>query len=188
MSARQLVTAEELWTMPEIPGKRLELVEGEVREVPGTSILHGLIVVRVGRLLAAFVEERNLGLVTVDGSAYLIRKDPDTVRIPDVAFVSWSRLPEPLPLNNYWPLSPDLAVEVVSPDDRAIELHEKAQSYLAAGTRQVWVLWPQRRSITVHTPQGSGNDLGADDILDGGDLLPGFGVRTGDLFNVRVRP
>ena len=186
MSVKQLITADELWTMPEVPGKRFELIKGELVEVPGTNILHSLIVVLVARLLAAFVDEHNLGLVTVDGSSYVIRTNPDTVRIPDVAFVSWQRIPQPLPLTKYWPMAPDLAVEVVSPDGRAIELHDKAQDYLEAGTRQVWVLWPQRQSVTVHTPQGARSELGPDEVLDGGDLLPGFRVRVGDLFNIRT--
>lgn len=181
-----MITADELWTMPEVPGKRFELINGEMVEVPGTNILHGLIVFWVARLIATFADERNLGLVTVDGSSYVIRRNPDTVRIPDVAFVSWQRMPEPLPLSTYWPIPPDLAVEVVSPDDRAIELHENARDYLEAGTRQVWILWPQLTSVTVHTLAGPGRDLGPNDELDGGEVLPGYRIRVGELFNVRT--
>ncbi len=188
MSVKQLITADELRTMPEVPGKRFELINGEMVEVPGTNILHSLLVFWVARLIAAFVEEQNLGLVTVDGSSYVIRTNPDTVRIPDVAFISWQRMPDPLPLSRFWPIPPDLAVEVVSPDDRANELHEKAQDYLEAGSRQVWILWPQRRSMTVHTAAGPGQELGPNDELDGGDVLAGYRVRVGDLFNVRTHP
>ena len=80
-----------------------------------------------------------------------------------------------------------LAVEVVSPDDRATEVYAKVQHFLEAGTRQVWVLWSPQRRVTVYTLDGGAQELGPEALLDGGDVLPGFSVRVGDLFEVRCR-
>ncbi len=175
------MTAEELWEMPEVPGKRFELVEGELVEVPGTGALHNLLVFAVAVILREHVRKHNLGVVCVDGASYVL-VHPGTVRIPDVSFVSRERIPEGGVPEGYWPFAPDLAVEIVSPNDRADEVKEKVREYLAAGTRLVWVLWPRHRSATVHRPDGTARELGPDDELDGGDVLPGFSARVGDLF------
>ena len=79
MSVKQQVTAEEIWEMPEVPGKRLELVDGEVSEVPGAGELHIAIVVMLFKLLDRFVEQHDLGIVRPDGLAYVLRRDPDQV-------------------------------------------------------------------------------------------------------------
>lgn len=94
MSVKQLVTAEELWDMPEIPGKRLELVNGEVAELPGSGALQSLIATTLLRLLHQFVEGQDLGLVFPDGLGYVLRRNPDHLRIPDMSFIAWDRVPE----------------------------------------------------------------------------------------------
>jgi Uma2 family endonuclease len=81
-------------------------------------------------------------------------------------------------------MAPDLAVEVVSPNDRANDVQEKVGEYLAAGTRLVWVLWPRSRSVSVHAGRGVTHELGPDEELDGGEVLPGFRVRVANLFEV----
>src|SRR5919199_1785111 len=90
---QRLMTAEELWALPERPGVRYELVEGEPVEVPGAGALHNLIAALVYRLLYDFVSGRDLGLVFTDGLAYVLGRDPDRIRIPDVSFVSRERIP-----------------------------------------------------------------------------------------------
>jgi Uma2 family endonuclease len=184
---QQLVTAEELWEMPEVPGKRLELVDGKVAEVPGAGELHIAIVVMLFKLLDRFVEQHDLGIVRPDGLAYVLRRDPDQVRIPDVSFVAWESVPEGDVSERFWEGPPTLAIEVVSPHDRADDIHDRVQDYLEAGTRQVWVLWPRRRSVSVYSPAADTRELGPDAQLVGADVLPGFGVRVGDLFKVRRR-
>ncbi len=79
---------------------------------------------------------------------------------------------------------PDLAVEIVSPNDRADDINDKVHEYLEAGARLVWVFWPRRRAVMVHEPDQPIHELGPDDFLDGGDVLPGFRVRVADLFAV----
>ena len=180
----RLMTAEELWALPEQPGVRYELMRGVPVEVPGAGALHNLIAALVYRLIYEFARTRNLGLVFTDGVAYVLGRDPDTVRIPDASFVSRERIPESGIPEGFWLGAPDLAVEVVSPNDRADDVHDKVRDYLAAGTRLVWVLWPKSRSVTAYTPDGQARELDAEQELDGGDVLPGFAVRVAELFQV----
>jgi Uma2 family endonuclease len=182
--AQQLITTDELWEMPEVPGKRFELVDGALVEMPGASLLHNLIAALVYRLLAAFVRDQDLGLVFTDGAGFVLRP-PYLMRIPDVSVVSWAQVPEEGLAEGYGQFAPELAVEVVSPTDRAGEVREKVHNYLEAGTKTVWVLWPDLRAVSVHAAGGITRELGPDDELDGGDVLPGFRVPVRDLFNVR---
>ncbi len=186
MSVKQLVTVEELWEMPEKPGVRYEIVEGELVEVPGAGALHGLIAALVYRLIDDFVRGLDLGLVFTDGVSYILGRAPDRLRVPDVSFISWGRVPEDGVPEGFWPVAPDLAVEVVSPNDRANDVQEKFDAYLAAGTRLVWVLWPRRRSVSVYIGRGVTHELGPEEELDGGEVLPGFRARVADLFAVRT--
>jgi Uma2 family endonuclease len=185
MSVKQRVTAEELWEMPEVPGKRLELADGELVEIPGAGALHTMIVFALARLLEDFVRQHDLGLP--DGLAYVLRRGPDHVRIPDVSFVAWERVPEEGIPEGFWEGPPTLAVEVVSPHDLAEDFYERVQDYLESGVCQVWVLWPRRRSVSIYRTDADTRELGPDARLDGGDALPGFSVRVSDLFEVGVR-
>lgn len=188
MSVKQRpVTVEELMEMAEVPGKSFELVDGEVVEMSPANARHGLIATRLAGMLDRFAQQQNLGLVTGDNVGYVLGRDPDHVRAPDVSFVAWDRAPDEDELNRYIEGAPTLAVEIVSPNDRAINVRAKVQAYLAAGTRQVWVLWPDQRSITVHDATVGVRELGPDATLDGGDILPGFSITVGDLFDIRRR-
>lgn len=186
MNVKQLMTAEDILDLPERPGVRYELIDGELREVPGAGALHGLIALMVLNLVQDFVQRRGLGVVFADGVGYVLRRDPDQLRIPDVSFVAWDEVPDEGIPEGFWEGPPALAVEIVSSHDRAVDIHDKVRAYLSAGTRLVWVLWPQQTSVTIYDPAGQ-RELGPDDELDGGDVLPGFRVRVGDLFEVRRR-
>ena len=155
--------------------------------MPGAGELHIAIVVMLFKLLDRFVEQHDLGIVRPDGLAYMLRRDPDQVRIPDVSFVTWESVPEGDVSERFWEGPSTLADEVVSPNDRADDIHERVQDYLGAGARQVWVLWPRRRSVSIYSRDVDTRELGPDSQLIGGDVLPGFGVRVGDLFDVRRR-
>lgn len=192
MSVKQLLTAEDLWAMPEVPGKRFELVDGELVEVPAAGVLHNLIAALLYELIRNFVRERKLGLVFTDGLGYIIGRRPDRTRIPDASFVSRSRIPAGDLPRGFWELAPDLAAEIVSPNDTARELHAKAclraqrkvLAYLEAGARLVWVVWPDERAVTAYAAGGGYREYGPDDELDGGEVLPGFQVRVAALFDV----
>jgi Uma2 family endonuclease len=123
--------------------------------------------------------------VTAAETGYVLHRSDDgkdTVRAPDVGFVSKARLPAGLP-KGYIPFAPDLAVEVVSPNDKAAEIQTKIGEYLRYGVRLIWVLYPDNQSIVVHTKEGA-RTLTVDDTLDGGDVLPGFSLPVRDLFPV----
>jgi Uma2 family endonuclease len=182
--AKKLLTAEDLWEMPEVPGKRFELVKGELVEMPAAGGTHGLIVKIVLRRLDPFVVADDLGEVFGDGVGYIISRDPDVVRVPDVSFIARERLPAGGVPEGFIPFAPDLAVEIVSPNDRAQEVHAKVREYLAAGTRMVLVLWPKDRAATAYGPGMEARELGPEDEWDGGDVLPGFRARVGELFAV----
>jgi Uma2 family endonuclease len=189
MSVKQkMVTAEELWEMPEGPGKRFELVDGEVIEVSPAGDLHMTIAEIVYKRLDRFVEQHNLGLVRFNGLGYVIKRGPDQVRVPDVSFVAWEGVPEGEPSEWFWEGPPTLAVEVVSQDDLALDFRDRVYDYLEARTQQVWVLWPRTRRVSGFSPNANTREFDPDSTLDGGSLLPGFSVSVGDLFEVPRRP
>lgn len=180
----QRLTAEQLWEQPDEAGKRFELIHGELVEVPGAGAVHGLIVGVIYRLLATFADDRGLGYAFGDGVGYILAREPDLVRVPDASFVRRERVPvEGIP-DGFWPLAPDLAVEVVSPHDRAEDLQTKVREYLDAGTRLVWVVWPSTEAVTVHQPSDVPREFHSEDTLDGGTVLPGLTVRVGALFEI----
>ena len=133
------------------------------------------------RVLDAFVRPLNLGLIT--GEQGMLRLFPGRVRIPDVAFVSWGRLPgRRVPTVPIPDLAPDLAVEVLSPSNTAAEMALKRQDYFAVGVRLVWEIDPDQRTVSVYTGPVAVVILTAADTLDGGAVLPGFTLAVRDLF------
>ena len=184
MSTTQTMTADALWSLPEVAGRRYELVRGELVEVPGAGGRHGQLALWIGMLLLRFVGPRRLGVVSGDGPGYLLGRDPDTLRIPDVSFVAADRLPAGGVPEAFWPFAPDLAVEIVSPNDRAEDVHGKAREYLNAGTRVVWVVRPRTRRVAVYRGEGDTQESSDDGVLDGGDVLPGFDLSVADLFEI----
>ena len=185
MAAREpdplsLLTLEDFEAMPEPLDERLELDRGVlVREpLPGAS--HGAIAVRLGAALLAWAREGGGGTVLGE-TGYVLRRVPPTVRGPDVSWVSAGRTGYGLP-DGFFDGAPDLAVEVVSPSNRAGEIRTKVLQYLGAGARQVWVVHPRTRAVVVHTPDGAARTLGAEDVLDAPDLLPGFALPLPRLF------
>ncbi|MDP9379938.1 MAG: Uma2 family endonuclease [Chloroflexota bacterium] len=182
MSVKELLTAEDVWAMPD-DGKRYELVRGELIEVPGAGVLHSFIVGTIYRLIQAYAGARRLGVAFPDGLGCILYRNPDVIRVPDVSFISLERLPQGGLPEGYCPFAPDLAVEIVSPSDTAQKLHAKVREYLEAGTRIVWVIWPDEHAVSVYTADENGSrELRAEDELSGGDVLPGFRVRVAQLF------
>lgn len=163
---------------------RYELEDGRLVawEPPGWT--HGEIAVAIAAPLHVFVRTHALGRIVVE-SGYVLARRPDTVCGPDVSFVRADRLPAREVAHRFYEGAPDLAVEIVSPDDRAAEMARKVAGYLRAGTRAgtraVWVVYPDTRSVVVHTPDGIARLHGPDDVLEGGDALPGFAAPVADL-------
>ena len=172
MSSPAFLTAEELLHL-NLPNKRTELVRGilVVRELAGNQ--HGDVAMRLGVAIHTHVEAHRLGRVFAAEAGFTLARKPDTVRAPDVAFISIERLPDPPP-RGFAELAPDLAVEVLSPDDRAGDVLEKVADWLKAGTRLVWVVDPIRVNARVYRADGSESLLNETDALQGEDVLPGF--------------
>jgi Uma2 family endonuclease len=182
MIARTGMTAEGLLRYSE-PGVRTELVKGELIRMSPSGGPHGKVAAAVADILRAFVRPRRLGIVFGAETGFVLERDPDTVRGADAAFVSNARLPGGELPEGFFPAAPDLAVEVLSPDDRAAEVEEKVAEYLAAGARAVWVLSPRARTLTAHRPGGEARRLGPDETVDGGEALPGFAVKVAEFFD-----
>jgi Uma2 family endonuclease len=179
------VTAEELFEQPDA-GCR-ELVRGvpRVREPPGG--LHGWLAVRLAARLAEHVERLGLGSVLVE-AGYVLRRGPDTVRGPDVSFISASRLPpERLP-EHFIVGTPDLAIEILSPGDRWSEVEEKIADYLGAGTRLIWVVDPGARRVIVRYPDRPPRVVPNEEALEGEAVVPGFVLPLAELFRPGARP
>ncbi len=162
---------------------RAELKRGELIRMSPSGSRHGRVTARVIELLAPFVRSCRLGVMFGAETGFLVERNPDTVRGADAAFVSAARLSGDEVPAGFFPGAPDLAVEVLSPDDRASEVEEKVGEYLAAGARAVWVFNPKTRGATVHLPGGEARRLGPEDVLDGGEVLPGFSIRVGEFFD-----
>ena len=178
---KKLLTAEELLCLPK-NRRRLELVEGTLHKMPLAGGRHGRVAMKIGSLLDVHAESTGLGQVFAAETGFILRRGPDTVRAPDASFVARSRLLEEGPPDGYLELAPDLAVEVVSPNDRPREVQEKVEDWLNAGVRQLWLAQPSGRTVTVYRAPEDWLELREDDALEGGDALPGFTCRVGELF------
>jgi Uma2 family endonuclease len=176
----KLLTAEDLARMP--TDQPWELWEGELRKAPGAggeaSGLGGVIFA----LIFAFVRPRKLGLLTPADGTYILMHDPQTVVVPDVAFVFWDRLPGRTPPPGYVPVRPDLAVEVLSPSDEPGDVAKKRDLYRRAGVPLVWWVDPRRRTVAVFRHGQFVAELGEHDELDGEDVLPGFRLPVAEIF------
>ena len=162
--------------------KRLfELVDGVlVEKVMG--FYESYLAMRLARFLLAFVEQHDLGIVA--GEAGMLRLAPGLVRIPDVSFVSWARLPQRhVPRQPIPDLVPDLVVEVLSAGNTPREMDQKLQEYFAAGVRLVWYVLPDRQEVHIYTASDQREVITADDNLHGGAVLPGFILPICRLFD-----
>jgi Uma2 family endonuclease len=182
--ATRLVTAEELEHLPEEDG-RCELVEGRLVRMSPVGYEHGRVVVRLASLLDQHARSRNLGVVLTE-VGFTLRSQPDTVRAPDVAFLRQAKIPSAGP-RGFWNGPPDLAVEVLSPDDRPADVLRKVDEYLTRGSELVLVVDTDQKTITVHRPSISQATLTSDQILDIGDVVSGFHCRVRDIFESSPR-
>ena len=167
-------------------GRLCELVDGTLVEKPAglyESVLAGIML----QLIGAFVRPRRLGIVA--GEQGMMRVQPGRLRMPDVSFTSWARLPATYPADPAPRVSPDLAVEVLSPSNTTAEMDRKRAEYLAGGTRLVWVVDPPTQTVAVYTPAAAEPAVyGVGDTVDGGDVLSGFTMSVADLFAEAARP
>lgn len=181
VAADRLATAEEFYRCPE-GSRRFELVKGVIIPMSPTNYDHGLIVLKLGRLIGNFVAERELGDTLGAETGFTLKRNPDTVRAPDVAFVS--KIRRPATRMGFVELAPDLVVEVVSPSDAPDEIQAKVEDYLDAGVKLVWLVYPRTQSVTVYRNLSEVRILRAPEALTADDLLPGFSLPIADLFTL----
>ncbi|MCA1554221.1 MAG: Uma2 family endonuclease [Chloroflexi bacterium] len=174
-------TADELFKLS-IPDRRTELVRGELVIMDPSGGEHGEISSAVAALLRPFIKQHQLGRAYGAETGFILSRNPDTVRAPDFAFISNERLPQAAPIKGFIPLAPDLAVEIVSPNDTAREIAAKVREYLDAGTRMVWVIEPELRTVTVYRSLTNIRMFTANDKLSGEDVLAGFSCNVSELF------
>ncbi|MCO6456474.1 MAG: Uma2 family endonuclease [Pirellulaceae bacterium] len=175
-----LTTAEQLAAMPD-DGKRYELVEGVLHMMSPAGGRHGRVAGEVFLQVAQHAKRHRLGHVYAAETGFLIRRNPDTVRAPDVAYVSLSRLGAFIDHPGYLPVVPELVAEVVSTGDRASDVESKAQDWLDAGVHVVLVVDPQTAAVRVYR-QNMGTAVSAEGHLDLDDILPGFRLDVSELF------
>ena len=177
-----LMTADDLWQLPD-DGMRHELVRGELRTMAPTGWGHGDHTSVFDGSLGAYVRANKLGRVVTGEVGFRLSVDPDTVRAPDVAFVSRERLIRIGKPQTFFPGPPDLAVEVVSPNDLYTEVEEKVGEWLEHGTQLVFVVNPRRQTVAVHRPGQPVRILGVNDELSGEDVVPGWTMPLRELFD-----
>lgn len=181
MSHARLVTAEELAQIPN-DDYHYELVEGRVIRVSPPGSRHAVLATRIAILLGQYVEAHDLGAVMTP-AGFTLATNPDTVREPDIAFVSRERIPQSGVPDGFWLGPPDLAVEIRSPGDRQSEIQAKVTDYLARGVRLVWVIDSRQQTVTVHQGRSAPVIRGIDDLLETGDVIPGFRCAVRRVFD-----
>ncbi len=169
---------ERIIQQPENRERRLELINGELveKEDMGTEE-HGNLILVLGAALLAYLRQNPIGHVTTDA---LHRADAINERRPDI---SLRLTDEPMVTQGSVPTLPDLAIEIQSPDDDPNDMRDKAHFYLQNGSKAVWLLYPRKQIIeTYHNDPRLDDILTANEVLTGGDLLPGFSVPVRDVF------
>ena len=165
------------------PEKSYEIVNGqpEEKEMPGAR--HGGIAARLIIRLGNYVESNNLGELYSEASFVIGQNE----RIPDVAFVAAGRIPLEGEPASMWPMAPDLAIEVISPNDIYMKVMSKMEDYFAAGVKQVWLVDPELRIISVYRSLSNVTIFTGEQELVSEDLLPGFRCRLNEIFKTPAK-
>jgi len=176
-----LATEDDVVEIHDREGRLYELVEGVLVEKT-VGAYESYLAVLIGRFLGEYAEAKNLGFVL--GADGMMRLAPDLVRIPDVSFISWKRVPtRRVPRDAIANLAPDLAVEVISKSNTREEMEGKLHEYSDAGVRLVWYVYhAPRPEVHVYTGPSQSSVLTLQDTLDGGEVLPGFRLEVARVF------
>ena len=178
-SHTQLLTADQLRHLT--GNTHYKLVDGHLQKTTSTGCHHGAIANAIAFFLTSHVRDRRLGTVIAAETGFILQRDSDTVRVPDVAFISSQRLAKSL--EGFFPGPPDLAVKIVSPTDRLQAVHAKPEAWLKAGAGMLWVIRPKTRSVSLHRGQVAAATLRDGDELDGAGVVPGFRCAVSDVFD-----
>jgi Uma2 family endonuclease len=180
----KLMTAEEFFKFvhrPENDGRCFELVRGEVIELSRPTVPHGVLCSNVGRILGNHAFAKRKGFVASNDTGVILEREPDTVRGADVAYFEGARSFADLPVK-WADTPPRLAVEILSPNDRADQINSKLTDFLENGVEAVWIIDPGLRTVTVYTQENGPRVFGEDDVLTGGDVLHDFQCKVSDFF------
>ena len=171
---------EDLLRMPD--GDHYELIDGKPKEKQmGAESDH--IALRLASLLDQFCLRSKCGLVFGSQTGYrCFPGKPKLVRKPDASFVAAGRLPDDKTPKGDIPLAPDLAVEVVSPNDTYEEVAVKVAEFKSANVKLIWVISPETKTVLIRRLDGSCAEVGETGTLSGEDVLPGFTCAVADLF------
>jgi Uma2 family endonuclease len=178
----QPFTAEELLHMPD-DGFRYELVEGVLIKMAPAGFEHGDAALVLAYLLKGYVLTHKLGRVVAAETGFKLADNPDTVLAPDAAFIRQEEIDRIGRTKKFWPGAPDLAVEVMSPDDPVRKTDEKARAWLSYGARMVWVVNPRKQTVSVYRPGEDVIVLKEADALDGQRVVPGFRCDVKEIFS-----
>lgn len=175
------LTAEALLAMSSTVGKA-ELLDGELIRMSPAGFEHGSITLKLAWPIARYVEEHELGIVCAAETGFLLRQNPDTVRAPDLAFVSQTRVDQVGPVKGYWPGCPDLVAEVVSPNDTSSDVQAKALAWIEAGCRIVWIVDPKQKHVMEFRSETSIRVFTVKDRLAASDMFGDWSIEVGKLF------
>ncbi len=177
----KLITADEFGRM-EDNGRPSELIRGRIVQMNVLAPRHGRICARIVRILGRYLDANDIGQVFANDAGVVTEHDPDSVRGPDVFFISYERLPPGDISDSYLTVIPELVFEVRSPSDRWSEVLAKVAEYLNAGVNIVCVFDPTKKSVRVYTGQEPDNIFTADQELDLSAVLSGFKVPVCSFF------
>ena len=177
----KLLTAEEFEQLPD-DGKRYELIDGELREMPPTVNWHGEVESNLTTLLHTHIRAHGLGRVSCGEILYIVRRNPDRVRAADIVFIRQERVPPLEARQHIMEVMLDLVVEILSKNDTIAEVNDKIDDWLGAGVKLLWVVDPFRRTVTVHQPGHDPVLLGERAILEGDPTIPGFHCPVAEIF------
>jgi Uma2 family endonuclease len=174
----KLYTAEEYLELHY--GQRSELVRGIIQAREPVSFAHSYTAIEIATAIRNYLESHPIGVAVIE-AGYVTERGPDTVRGPDVSFVTWQRA-KGVKGDGFADIAPDLAVEVLSPSNRMSDMTKKVLEYFSMGTRLAWLADLKRRTVAVYTPDALPYVVGGSEFLDGGEVLPGFRVAVNKLF------
>lgn len=180
-TAKKLLSADDLLAMPD-DGMRRELIKGELFEMPPAGDDHGFVGSEMTWRLGAFISQSGLGRGRMAETGFWIEREPDTVRAPDFAYISYDRMAQRPATRGFAEVLPDLVVELVSPNDSPHYVNDKIRMWLDAGVRLALAVYPATQEIVAHHDDGTVQRFGIGDTLTCEPVLPGFACPVVDIF------